>query len=175
MISEIGIVTRSGETQNVTLKAVIQCNDCSMDSDFPVRVVKNTYDDYDTDYLYDMDSLELLYIYNDDPDALEIYLTDDGYIKDLNGKFSEIIVESPDEAILSLYEVKSLMGCDDPKTQLAWDKTSQNNYGYSYKFRQVVDGIPVYGRSIVVSTDLEGNTTSLHSPFIPQLTIDQEN
>ncbi len=172
VISDTGAVTRSDETKNVSLKAVIQCNDYSMEADFTVRVIKNTYEDYDTDFLYDMDSLELLYIYNDDPDDLEIYLSDDGYIADLNGRFSQIVVESPDEALLSLYEVKSLMGCDDPKTQLEWEKTSFDSCGYSYKFHQVIDGIPVYGQNIVVSTDTEGNTTALHSKFIPQLSVD---
>ncbi len=55
----------------MTLKAVIQSNDYSKERDFELRVIKNTYENYDTDYIYDMDSLELLYIYNDDPDALE--------------------------------------------------------------------------------------------------------
>ena len=175
VISDNGEVTRSSETKNVTLKAVIQCGEYSVESDFNLRVIKNTYDNFDTDHLYDMDSLEMLYIYNDDPDDLEIYLNDDGYIDDLNGRFSEIVVESPDEAILSLYEVKSLLGLDDPKTQLVWEKTSYDSYGYSYKFRQVAEGIPVYGKTIVVSTDTEGNTTSLHNGLIPQLSVDTDN
>ncbi len=71
VISKTGAVCRSDETQLVTLKAVIQSNDYSKERDFELRVIKNTYENYDTDYIYDMDSLELLYIYNDDPDALE--------------------------------------------------------------------------------------------------------
>lgn len=175
VIATNGSVTRSNETKNVKLTATIRSNEESLDKEFEVRVIKNTYDNYNTDYLYDMENLEHLYIYNDDEDALKVYLNDDGYIKDLNGKFSKIIVESPEEALLTLYEVKSLMGCDDPKTQLVWYQTSNSKYSYSYKFRQVVDGIPVYGRSIVVSTDLEGNTTSLHSPFISKLKVNTNN
>lgn len=157
------------------MKAVIKCNDYSKDISFDVRVVKNTYENYNTDLIYDMDSLELLYIYNDDPDALEVYLGDEGYIEELNGKFSEIVVESPEEAILALYEIKSLMGCENPKEQLLWVKTSKDKYGYSYKFSQVVDGIPVYGTSIVVSTDLNGITTALHSSYAADLSIDLNN
>lgn len=62
VISETGIVTRSDETNIVRLTAVIKSNDFSMDIDFEVRVVKNIYEGYNTDYIYDMDSLELLYI-----------------------------------------------------------------------------------------------------------------
>jgi len=175
IISESGTVTRSDETNIVNLKAVIKSNDYSMDIDFDVRVVKNTYDNYNTDFIYDMDSLELLYIYNDDPDSLEVYLNDEGYITELNGQFSEIIVESPEEALLALYEIKSLMGCENPKEQLVWTKTSKDNYGYSYRFQQVVDGIPVYGTSIVVSTDLMGITTALHSSFATDLSIHSNN
>ena len=175
VIATNGSVTRSNETKNVKLTATIRSNEESLDKEFEVRVIKNTYDNYNTDYLYDMENLEHLYIYNDDEDALKVYLNDDGYIKDLNGKFSKIIVESPEEALLTLYEVKSLMGCDDPKTQLVWYQTSNSKYSYSYKFRQIVDGIPVYGKSIVVSTDLEGNTTSLHSPFISKLKVNTNN
>lgn len=175
VISETGIVTRSDETNIVRLTAVIKSNDYSMDIDFDVRVVKNTYDGYNTDYIYDMDSLELLYIYNDDPDNLEVYLNDEGYITELNGQFSEFIVESPEEALLALYEIKSLMGCEEPMEQLVWEKTSKDNYGYSYRFHQVVDGIPVYGTNIVVSTDLAGVTTALHSSFVTDIDIDLEN
>lgn len=62
VISETVIVTRSDETNIVRLTAVIKSNDFSMDIDFEVRVVKNIYEGYNTDYIYDMDSLELLYI-----------------------------------------------------------------------------------------------------------------
>ena len=175
VISETGAVRRSEETQFVTLKAVIQSNNFSKDLDFELRVIKNTYENYDTDYIYDMDSLELLYVYNDDPDELEVYLSDEGYVEEITGKFSEFIVESPEEALLALYEVKSLMGCDDPKEQLQWESTGKNKYGYYFSFQQVYEGIPVYGRTIVVSTDLEGNTKSLHSSFIPELEIDVNN
>lgn len=175
IITDTGIVTRSAETNIVHLTATIKSNDYSMDINFEVRVVKNTYDGYNTDFIYDMDSLELLYIYNDDPNDLEVYLNDVGYIEELNGQFSEFIVESPEEAILALYEIKSLMGCENPKEQLVWEKTSKDNYGYSYKFRQVVDGVPVYGTSIVVSTDLAGITTALHSSFATDMYIDMEN
>lgn len=175
VVSEDGMVIRSDETNIVCLTAIIKSNNYSMDIDFTVRVVKNTYNGYNTDFIYDMDSLELLYIYNDNPDDLEVYLNDEGYIEELNGQFSEIIVESPEEAILALYEIKSLMGCENPKEQLVWEKTSKDNYGYSYKFHQVVDGVPVYGTSIIVSTDLAGITTALHSSFATDLHIDLEN
>ena len=175
VISETGIVTRSDETNIVRLTAVIKSNDFSMDIDFEVRVVKNIYEGYNTDYIYDMDSLELLYIYNDDPDNLEVYLNDEGYITELNGQFSEFIVESPKEALLALYEIKSLMGCEEPMEQLVWEKTSKDDYGYSYRFHQVVDGVPVYGTNIVVSTDLAGVTTALHSSFVTGIDINLEN
>lgn len=106
---------------------------------------------------------------------MEVYLNDEGYITELNGQFSEFIVESPKEALLALYEIKSLMGCEEPMEQLVWEKTSKDDYGYSYRFHQVVDGVPVYGTNIVVSTDLEGVTTALHSSFVTGIDINLEN
>ncbi len=67
------------------------------------------------------------------------------------------------------------MGCDDPKEQLQWESTGKNQYGYYYSFQQVYEGIPVYGRTIVVSTDLEGNTKTLHSSFISDLQIEKND
>ena len=51
IITDTGIVTRSAETNIVHLTATIKSNDYSMDINFEVRVVKNTYDGYNTDFI----------------------------------------------------------------------------------------------------------------------------
>ncbi len=173
MISDKGEVVRpSAESEYVTLTAVVSSNDYSEEVEFNVRVVKDTYVNYNIDYIYDMESPELLYIYNEEVDSLEVYLNDAGYVSDISGQFSEFVVESPEEAILALYEVKSLMGCESPKDELSWVSTNRDKYGYAYRFRQTYKGIPIYGRNVVVATNVNGITSFLHSSYVNDIDTD---
>lgn len=173
VISDEGIVNRpDDESANVILTANVKRNSYFETKQFEVYVIKNKYVNYNTDYIEDIDSFEKLYLYNGgDTDNLEVYTNDEGDIEYIIGSFSDIIVESPEEAILSLYNIKSLMGCKSPEEELRWVSTNKDNYGKAFRFEQVYKGIPVYGMSIVVSTDQSGYISSLQSSFVKDINI----
>lgn len=168
-----GEVTRpDNKSEKVTLTATIKSNDYFEQKEFDIYVIKNTYVDYNTDYIEDMESPELFYRYNGgDLDNLEVYLKEDKTIQFISGSFSDMIVESPEEAILSLYGIKSLMGSKSPKDELKWVSTNKDKYGTSFRFLQVYKGIPIYGTSIVVSTNADGYTAALQSSFVKDINI----
>lgn len=174
LISNSGVVSRpAGTSGYVTLKARVSCNDYSEEKEFPLYVIKNDYVNYNLDYIEDLDSLESLYLFNDgDPEDLKVYLNDEGYISFISGSFSDFVVESPEEAVLALYGVKSLMGAVSPREELRWLSTTKHAYGASFQFEQIYEQIPVYGRNIVVSVDSTGKTSCLHSSFIANLELD---
>lgn len=174
LISDGGVVTRpAGASEYVTLKAKVSSNDYSEEKEFQLYVIKNDYVNYNSDYIEDMDSPEALYVFNDgDPEDLKVYLNEEGYISFISGSFSDFVVESPEEAVLALYGVKSLMGAVSPKEELRWLSTTKDAYGTSFQFEQLYQQIPVYGRNIVVSVDSMGKTSSLHSSFIADINLD---
>lgn len=173
VITNEGVVNRpANESAKVILTANVKSNSYFETKQFEVYVIKSKYVNYNTDYIEDIDSFEMLYLYNGgNVDNLEVYINDEGYIEYIMGSFSDIIVESPEEAILSLYTIKSLMGCKSPKDELRWLSTNKDNYGSSFRFEQVYKGIPVYGMSIVVSTNQLGYTSSLQSSFVSDINI----
>lgn len=168
-----GVVNRPDNiSKYITLTAVVSSNDYSETKEFKVRVIKNSYIDFDIDGIKDIDTLELLYLYNEgDLENLQVYLNEEGYISFISGGFSDIIVESPSEAILALYGIKTLMGCKSPKEELQWVSTNKDNYGTSFRFEQIYKNIPVFGSSLVVSTDQNGKTSSLQSSFVKDINI----
>lgn len=173
VITDEGVVNRPcNESMKVILTANVKSNSYFETKQFELYVIKNKYVNYNTDYIEDIDSFEMLYLYNDgNVDNLEVYINDDGYIEYIMGSFSDIVVESPEEAILSLYTIKSLMGCKSPKDELRWVSTNKDNYGTAFRFEQVYYDIPIYGTSIVVSTNQLGYTSSLQSSFVSDLNI----
>ena len=173
IVSNAGIVNRPDEiSAKVTLTATVKSNTYLETKDFEVYVIKSKYENYNTDYIEDLDSIELLYQYNEgDLDNLEVYINEYGYIDYIMGSFSDIMVESPQEAILALYSIKTLMGCSSPSDELMYISTNKDEYGASFRFEQVYQGVPVYGRSVVVSTNESGYTSALKSSFVSDICI----
>lgn len=172
IISTTGVVTRQENTEWVNLTATLSCGEYVVKKEFEVCVIKNKYVDYNTDYIEDADSFEFLYGYNEgDLDNLQVYVNDEGYLSFISGCFTDIAVESPEEAVLSLYSLRTLMGIKEPKEELKWLRTSRDEFGTVYSFAQMVDGVPVYGRTISVGTDINGITTSLQNSYVGDLDI----
>ncbi len=173
IINQSGEVTRpSGTSEYVTLTATATSNEYSNTKEFTLYVIKNTYVDYNLNYIEDLESLELLYLYNDgDPEDLEVYLNEEGYISYISGAYSDFVVESPEEAILALHGIKTLMGVNDPKEELRWRSTTKDKYGTSFRFEQMYKNIPIYGMDIVVSVDTNGKTSSLYSSFTADINL----
>lgn len=173
LISNSGIVTRpSDESKSVTLTAKVSSNGYSEIKEFTLCVIKNTYENYNTDYIDDMEALELLYLYNEgNPENLEVYLNEAGYISYISGSFSDFVVESPEEAILALYGIKSLSGMMSPKEELRWVSTARDAYGTSFRFEQLYNNVPIYGKDIVVAVDNDGKTSSFNSSYTSDISL----
>lgn len=173
-ISEDGIVNRPTDYSiNITLTATISYGMYTKIKEFDVKVIKSKYKDLNTQYINVLDNIEELYLYNmGDIENLSVYLNDYGYINDIEGNYSDMIVESPEEALLSINYIKKLMGCNSPEEELKFISMNKDNYGSAYRFMQVYNGIEVYGSSIVVATDNNGNITSFHSSFVGDMSLD---
>lgn len=173
MVNNNGVITRPENTSAyVTLTATITSGSYTKTKEFMLHVIKNKYENYNVNYIEDANSYEYLYVYNqDDLDKLEVYTNADNKLQFISGSFSDIVVESPNEANLALYGVKTLMECTSPKDELKWVSTNKDAYGAVYRFEQLYKDIPVYGSSVVVGTDINGSTTSLQSSFVGNIGV----
>ena len=89
---------------------------------------------------------------------------DQGDFLMLDGSFTDEPILNEEDARAALAGVASAMGMD-PETELG-DCTAQMALDTSfYRFEQVHDGVPVYGRSVVVSADDAGTALNLTSNY----------
>lgn len=166
VVSNDGVVTRPhGSSKSVILTATIRKGETELVKSFPMKVIKNDYADYDKEAIEDMDSYESLYEYNDE---IEVYLNEkDERLEYILGNFSDFIVESPQEALLALYGLRTLLNCKDPQSEFEWVFTNEDFYSRAFCFRQMYKGVPVYGSMTNIVTDLEGNIVTLHTDYKP--------
>ncbi|MCM1569807.1 MAG: cellulose binding domain-containing protein [Roseburia sp.] len=174
LVTPEGVVNRPYEkSQEVVLTAEIESEGETLSQSFRIRVIKSLYEDVKPEDLQDYDKLEYLYLFNDgDSECPEVFLQEDGTVAFIDGAFTGRQVESPGEALLALQEIRGLLGSVSPGEELQWTHTASDAYGTFFSFRQTFGGVPVYGRSIVVGTDGEGNTVSLNSSYISGLNLD---
>ena len=129
-------------------------------------VDENTICNASNNRYYTIQELEKL---NEDSDyPLEVEIKNDGTVRSIDGKFSNILVTDEDSALNSLYGVKNLLGMTDPKSELVLDRIYESKIaGYkSYFFNQVYNDIPVYGHSVTVVARNNGEILSLDSNYI---------
>lgn len=175
LISASGTVNRPyEESEWVTLTVTISLEEASVSKEYQLKVVKSLYDDYSTDYIEDYDCYEYLYEFNDweIEGSFQIYENDEGYMDYLIGSYTDMILESPDEVLLSLYHLKTLMGISDPATELEYVGTVSDGEIIRHEFRQVYQGAIVQGGGIYVVTDMQGITRLVNSSFVQNLSLD---
>lgn len=167
-ITNNGTVVRpQSESVIVTLTAKVSCGDKYENRTFDLKVIKLNQPDPSTINDNDLDDLTVL----NNGQAPEIAFNDNHDISSIDGCYSDIVVESPEEAILSLYSIKTLMKMNDPHNEFVYNNTNSDEYGNTFCLKQVYNGIPVYGREVMVSTDTAGNITSLNSGYLPSVLI----
>lgn len=116
-----GVVTRpKNRSVDVTLHAYISYKGLQSTKSFVLHVVKDCYSDYDPKLIENYENYESIYPYNDvtDEDKFAIYENENGELDFLIGSYTDMIVESAHEALLSLYYVKDLMGMEEPQEEL---------------------------------------------------------
>lgn len=127
---------------------------------FSVRVIKSKYDNYCLDEIYTLDNLDQLFKYNAEPDDLDVFVKEDGRVNILVGRFSEIIVESPNEALLALNGMRKLIGMEKEDKLQYVDNYFDDEY-ITFNYIQLHNDIVVEGSYINITVDYDGNTIML--------------
>ena len=116
--------------------------------------------------LNDYTEVDLQVMNVDEYYPLEIEYNDE-LVMSISGKYSDIKVESPIEALYAIYNVKTLLGLDDPEEQLRFDKVDHFETGDSYTFLQFNGVLEVLGNTVTISVDNDFNVSSLYSILTP--------
>lgn len=165
IIQPDGTVLRpSSGSEDVILTAnILHDNGKTEKKDFYLRVFG-----YPTYNISELNDYTIDDINNLNPnDDIEYQLNEFGNIQSYYGKYSEIIINTVEDAINSFYNVKSLTGIKDPIKELHPKSTITNQYGSIYKFEQYYNGIPVYDSIFTVVSNSYGETTFLLSDYTP--------
>lgn len=83
----------------------------------------------------------------------------------LDGSFTEQKISDSESALAAIEEVSGLIGIQDTDTELSIiseETALENTY---YRFEQEYEGIPVYGRNLIISADGDDNALSLSGNF----------
>ena len=97
----------------------------------------------------------------DVPEAEFYSLAKDGRL----GKIFRNTVNTVDEAIYELNNVKTILGLSDPVAELSGDVAMRDSLGRVYRLKQYYKGIPVDGKEIRVFVNHEGRVTDLVSNY----------
>ena len=90
----------------------------------------------------------------------------------LSGAFTERIITDRQSALAAIGDVADLVGITNATAEFGScqeDTAFDNTY---YRFNQQYEGIPVYGRSMVVCADAAGNGLSLSGNYLPITGLD---
>lgn len=90
----------------------------------------------------------------------------DGEFIQIGGKFTSVIVVDSDSAIAAAQEVAKNVGLGSAANELSVANINTVDGVTYYRLQQNYNGIPVYGRTFIVSADVLGNTQSLSSNSI---------
>lgn len=154
LVSNEGKVTRPlNNSEYVILTATfISKNGEICSKDYTVKVIKKfvpkELDDISLSDLKALNGGTLPYIYVDEGDQ---------YPRWISGKYSDYIVESPEEAIYSLNALKTMCGFENPQEEYVIYNTIKDDDAIVYRLQQVYKGMPVEGMQLVVGTDLNGH------------------
>lgn len=166
VISNEGKVTRPKEDKTVTITANVCYHGKKYKKDFTLAVTrKNTIDingleDYSIEQLDEM---------NRENDEYEVEINDYGYADSIFGTYSNVKVDSWETALVSLYNIRSLLGIGDVFEELA-PKSGWELYGMQeYDFKQVYKGVEVKENSVLVGlySNKDGRPHFVDSGYSP--------
>ncbi len=162
LITNDGRVTRpTDESGYVTLTATFTDDEgVSTKKEFVVKVIKQfdkrkllncTLSDIE-----DINGGEMPYIWIDGST---------GNIDFILGKYTDYIVESPEEAIYSLNALKELYGIKDPENEYEFLQYYDLDTHKRIRLQQMYNGVPVWQSHLIITTDKAGNITSLNGSY----------
>ncbi|MBR1507899.1 MAG: S-layer homology domain-containing protein [Eubacterium sp.] len=176
IVSNNGKVTRpDGANKTVTLTATVKVNQAVAKRTFTVKVIRNKNIDVNALQSYTVEDIRNInkdkknFFIEYNNSVMETSVDEEGIysvdcpLSAINGKFSDIIIESSEDAIVALYGINEILKLDDPKSELEIACVNYSEYGTHYTFNQIFYGIEVYGRHLTLSADNYGNVTSVTS------------
>lgn len=179
VIDSEGNVTRdSEENKNIMLTATFTKGEVNISKDFTVKVIKTTdikEEEIEDNLVTDLEDL------NEDAEyELDIdYNEDETQVTNISGKYSDILVDSAETALLSISSVKSMLGLSDPSSSLICVTVNNHDEFNSYTFNQIYNDTIVSGSTITISVNNKtGEALSLSSTVVPESllnNIDFEN
>lgn len=91
---------------------------------------------------------------------------------EIDYRFSGVLVDSYEAALIAVCSVKNLIGLESPESELCSQAQNYDDTTVSYTFSQKYNNILVYGTSVTVVADKKnGEVHSLHSSVIPDETL----
>lgn len=97
------------------------------------------------------------------------YSDETGIPKFIDGRYSSKKIHSAQDAINSLYSVRTLMKIENPVEEFILDQDLDLDGMATYRLQQVYEGIPVHGRQFLVNVDGEKTASSLNGNYFPGL------
>ncbi len=160
VISDTGVVTRpAGESVKVTLKAIVTYEENVEEREFVLTVIHNRTNKPEDIVQISYDEIAA----KNNGENIFSYAEDGTSITYLSGNFSNVVVENVDDALDAVQSIKSIIGLDNPYEELKTINVNVGEDGTSYFFQQYYAGYPVYGVTLTVRADAEGNTFALRN------------
>ena len=163
-INHNGKVTRTNQPTEVVITKKINFKGERREEKITVCVAGKKF--YEPDQMQDYVLSEIKQMNKSDED-FEVMINEEGYFEELYGTYSNISVDCWEDALYSLYNIKTALGIDDPFQELVPQECYHDDGGYSYCFTQVKQGLPVFCRGLVVSCDNQGKINMLSSSYLP--------
>ncbi len=123
-------------------------------------------DDSIASAMSDYTEYDLEVLNNTEKYPLEIYNNENGKVERINGVYSENSIYSVQDALYSLYNIKTLLGIEDPESELKFNKAVFTSASTSYSFIQTYNGVEVSGRNIIITCRKDGSIVSVYSSYI---------
>lgn len=158
IVSDSGIVTRPETDTEVKLTATLRAGKENITKEFVVTVIRKpeNVDKTVTTTLKDIAEMNGLSV-----SELEAETGEGGYLKHVDGTFSNVEIKSAEDARNSLYGVKNAIGLQELDDTLEVEFVQKDKTGGIYRFAQKYKGYPVYGGFVTVSADAEGKSDGL--------------
>lgn len=101
---------------------------------------------------------------------------DDGKrIKSIIGTYTDKKVLNEEDAIYSLYNIKSLLSIKEPAEEFISENTIKIEGQVIYRLQQIYKGLLVYSNELIIVTDESGKVQSISGNYTPIGNIDLSN
>ena len=157
VITNEGKVTRQEKDKTVTITADVSYNGKKYRKNFTLTVKRKL--DIDVDSLEDYSLEQLDEMNSGNKEHYEVEMNDFGCIGHMSGTYSDVKVDSWETALVSLYNIKSLLGIRDvfeelqPDGVAEWTEPSSRDYF----FQQYYKGVEVWHCGVSVSHNMDGD------------------